>query len=1089
MSRASTYRLLPLIGVLFFAGNAAAQTTFATVTGAVKDSTGAVVPNVKITATNVETNIKSIATASEAGVYTIPQLREGNYRIVGEAAGFTEFRVNNIILAARDIRRVNIVLAVGQLATSIDVSAGVTLIETESARISHTHSAELLKTVPMNSRAMWSFLSLSPNFIQGPEGYRFGGARSTQANWSIDGTTFNDGDGNALGPQANYVESFQEVKMDLGNNSAEFGGVGQLTVITKSGTNRVRGSAFDYYQTPFFRARNPFALQRNTGTSHLPGGSLSGPVYIPKVYNGRNRTFFYTSFEGSVGSYAVDRLNPTVPLQRWRSGDFTGDSVINDPTTGQPFANNKIPASMINSVAKKIQDRFYPLPNNGDPSVLQANNFRQDILRPWDVQKHWMVRGDHRFSDKDMVYGRFTFTRSPVTVSEGNLPTVGFRVQRRDTRSATFSYTHTFRANLLSEARWGMSLNNNPYQGPIRGLDQVKELGLQGLAPDLPDIGGIFHVNFTGLGISPLTQIDYSNGFRNHPEEFQDHLSWFHGRHSVKFGFDLVRLENDDVTAPSNLFGQAAFSNKYTAAGKTNQGNAYADFLLGIPTTTSRAFMPPLTERNRWQYDFFVMDDFKITPKLTLSFGLRYELHLPWRENSNRTSVFDIATASIVVPDGAASLVSPLLPKNYVAIKEASAAGYRNRTLIGADRNNFAPRFGFAYRPMRNTVIRGAYGIFFDPVTPLVGMGGSPYTINEPAYTNPSTGYIVLPTVIPAGSVGTIGSVGLPLAIKSDLRIPYSMQYNLTIERQIWNTGFSVRYLGTNTRQGVWAYNYNSPLPDKTAYIDKPRPLPQYPGITYRTNGAGHQYHALTAEVKRETAKGLMLHSHWTWARDIFDLNDGEQPENPFNRLGDRAPAASIPTHRWVTDAIYRLPLGKGRHFFGNASRLTNLLVGGWEYSVVYSASTGRFLTPSYTAADTTGTVYSTSRTAPQRSGRPDILHDPNLSGEEQTVARYFDTSAFGPWQPGQFGTSAKGVIKAPGINIWNMGMHKSFNLTEKLHFRWEITAVNMFNHPNWSPPNVNLSGGVNFGRISATAGSYDNTGVRLFRMGSRLEW
>ena len=245
---------------------------------------------------------------NEAGVYTIPQLKEGAYRLVAAAPGFNDFKLDGLILSARDVRRVDIVLAVGAISTAIEVTGGATLIQTETARISDIKTSDVLKTVPLNARWMWAFLNLSPNFVSGPDGYRFGGSKGNQSNWAIDGTNFNDGDGYSIGSQANYIESFEEVKLDLCNNSAEFGAVGQLTVVTKSGSNSVHGAAFDYYSTPFFRARSPFASARGTGVYHLFGGALSGPVFLPKIYNGKNKTFFYTSFEGSVGGDSATRF-------------------------------------------------------------------------------------------------------------------------------------------------------------------------------------------------------------------------------------------------------------------------------------------------------------------------------------------------------------------------------------------------------------------------------------------------------------------------------------------------------------------------------------------------------------------------------------------------------------------------------------------------------------------------------------------------------------------------------------------------------------------------------------------------------------
>jgi hypothetical protein len=628
------------------------QTTFATITGTVVDASGAVVPKAVVTVTHVETNYKYSATANDSGTYTIPQLREGAYVLAAQAAGFQDFRLEGIVLAARDVRRVDINLAVTTVSTNLEVTAGATLIETETARIRDAKTFNTLAEVPLNARWIWAFLNLSSNVISGPEGYRFGGARQSQANWTIDGTSFNDGTGSSIGPQGNYIESFQEMNIGIGNNSAEFGAVGQFTVTSKSGTNALHGSAADYYSTPWFRARSPFALARGTGVFHLYAGSLGGPVYIPKIYNGRNRTFFFTTYEGSIGGDSTTLFNPTVPVQAWRNGDFSNllpGTVIYDPLTKQPFPGNVIPGNRINPVAQKIQDRFYPLPNFGNTALFASQNFRENISRGWDAPIQWVVRGDHRFSDRDFLFTRFTFTRGPNTPFEGNLPAIGRRIQRRDTRTVTGSYTHTFRSTLVNEARYGMVLNNNPVAGPINGLDIVRDLGLVGLAPDLPNVSGLLKINWSGIGLQPIAQIDYTNpGFRNHGEQVQDHVTWFRGRHSFKFGFEVNRLEWDDYLAQSALFGNLTFSNQFTSNGLTGQGNPYADFLLGLPTSAQRAFPPIRLDRNRWQYEGFALDDFKVNPKLTLNVGVRYEFHTPWKENHGYISAFDLKTGSIV---------------------------------------------------------------------------------------------------------------------------------------------------------------------------------------------------------------------------------------------------------------------------------------------------------------------------------------------------------------------------------------------------------------------------------------------------------
>jgi len=611
------------------------QTTFASITGSVTDATGAVVPGATVIATNVETNIKTSVKSNEDGNYTVAQLKEGTYTVRAEAAGFKSFVMDNVGLVARDVRRVDVRLEIGDVATEVKVSGGVTLIETETARISDTKDSLVLNTVPTNSRSLWAILNLSPG-LQGQAGSsvtRFAGSRVNENNWSIDGTTFSDGvDNTQTGPLANYIESFQEVKVDLSNNSAEFASIGQVTIISKSGTNELHGSLFDYYSTPWFRAKGFFDSARSTGVSHLPGGSIGGPVVIPKIYDGRNKTFFYFSFETSRGSARQDRLNPTVAPVPWRTGDFSGlGAPIIDPSSGQQFPNNQIPTDRLNPVSLKIQDKFFPQPNFGDPNTFHTQNYRELKIRQYDPSTYWTTRIDHKISDKDQIFGRYTWSRLYNRPWEGNLPTIGQRWQQRDDRAATASYSHSFRPNLLNEFRWGFGLNNNPINFDLNlgstqhGLQLANELGLVGLAPDLPDINGILRLTFNN-GMTGLNQFPWrKKGYRTHSEEFQEHLSWFKGRHNLKFGFNMLWAEWDDFGASDNLFGKVGFTSRFT-------GNPYADFLLGIPTTAARAFPPVQVARNRWSYDFFAADDFKISPRLTLNLGVRYELHLNWRE-------------------------------------------------------------------------------------------------------------------------------------------------------------------------------------------------------------------------------------------------------------------------------------------------------------------------------------------------------------------------------------------------------------------------------------------------------------------------
>ncbi len=1085
MRRLGFWALYPFV-LISFANVAIAQTTFASITGTITDATGAAIPGAAVEAVHRESNYRYSTQSNEVGVYTLSQLREGVYTLRITAPGFKEFQARDLQLVAMDVRRLDVQLEVGAVDTRIEVTAGAAMIETETARISDSRSARQFLALPLNTRSLWSFIGLSPGVVQAGAGSatrRFAGSRANQSDSSIDGITHsNYYDGTQISPLVSSIEPYQEVRVDMANNTAEYGSIGMVTIITKSGTNELHGSLFDYYVTPWFRARNPFAAQRSTGISHTPGGSVGGPIVLPKIFAGRNRSFFFYSFETTRGSQILSNLNATVPTPSWRAGDFSRETTaIRDPFAGNaPFPGRRIPAARLNSVALKIQERFYPLPNQPDPDTFRALNHRIQMLRPRDPTTNWTVRLDHRFTEKHFVFGRYTWNRSHSRDYDSALPAIGRRWQTRDTRAVQASYTASLRANLVNEFRWGYAFNDNPRHGPLKGLEVVRDLGLTGLVPNLPDVNGVFQVSFSGLGVTGISQTQWRHpGFKNFVQQFQEHLNWFRGRHSIKSGVIVARTLFQDWQMPSNLFGAATFSNRFT-------GHPYADFLLGIPTSSSRAAPSLFIDRLRWNWDFFVTDEWKVLPNLTLNLGVRYELHPSWREGSGAQATFDIDAGKIVVPDGSLKKVSPLLPTGYVEVVEASSLGYHPTMLLTNEYNNVAPRIGVAWRPLGpDTVIRAGWGIFYDVVPRAVSAGGAPFVINEPSFTNPTpVPTIILPVVFPTSVAGPT-TISLPGAVRKDLRTPYSMQYNFTIEHQRWDTGFRISYIGTNTRQGEWGYNINQPIPDNRLYVDKPRRFPRYPGITYISNGAGHQYNSLTLEVERRFARGLAYQASWVWARDIGDLERGQSPENAYDRRRERGVWLDIPTHRVTGNLIYEFPFGRG------SRGLKRVLLQGWELSSIYSLYSGQFLTPQWTGPDPTGTAYTSSRTPAQVTIRPNHLRNANLPRDQRSTARWFDVGAFAPPDPGHFGTSARGVIKGPGSWTVNAGLAKHFSIAERARLRWEITATNFFNHPNWNNPGVNITSLASAGVITGAGGEQplDTGGPRVFRTGLRLEW
>jgi hypothetical protein len=1091
---------LALLAATLLCGSAAAQTTFASLTGVVTDPNGAAVPNALVTATLRDNNYHYTAQSNESGYYTLTQLLEGVYSVRVESPGFKAFVANDVRLVIQQVRRLDVTLEIGTVETTIEVNAGATLIETEKARISDTKTAAIIKDLPLNTRTLWNFVGQNAGVVQAASSTatrRFYGSRNNQADAAVDGITISNGrDGTQITPLVNYVESFEEVKVDLANNTAEYGGLGQVTVVSKSGTNQLHGAGFDYYYAPAFYSRNPFALTGNGNVLHQPGATIGGPVVLPKIYHGKDKTFFFFSFETSKGGQLGDVINPTVPLANWRQGDFSNllpGTVIRDPfNNNTPFPNNQIPTERLNPVALKLQNSFYPLPNFGNPNVLTSQNYRAVMARPFDPATYWTTRLDHRFGSSDFIYGRFTWARQYSRGWDDNLPTIGRIQNQRENQGANVSYSHTLRPNLLNEFRWGVAYNDQPRNGAQDGAQLVQSLGLVGLAPDLPEIAGIPQVSFTGLGIQGLTQQVWRHpGFKNYVNQFQEQASWIHGRQTVKAGFIINRVKYSDGQAPTNLFGSLTFSNKYT-------GQPYADFLLGVPTTSARSFPNFVDTELRWGYDLFVTDEWKVSRQLTIDLGLRYELHPSAHNVGGFNSLFDIATGQIVVPDGMLGKLSPLLPKSYVTAVEASKIGLP-QSLLFTDRNNFAPRIGVAWRPFGNrTVLRAGYGIYYDIVPETASAAGSPFVIDQPAFTNTTVPTVILPVVYPASASGPT-SITLPSAVNTHIRTPYSMQYNATIEHQAGSTAFRLSYVGTNTREGTWSLNVNQPIPGPGLFINKPRLFPTYPNINYLTNGAGHQYNAMTAEVKRRGGRGLTYQLSYTLSRDIGDLERGQSPENAYDRQRERGPWVDIPTHNLTGNVVWELPVGRGKRFLANASRPADLLLGHWAMATIYTFHSGRFLTPLWAGADPAGYAFTSNATPAQVTIRPNILANGNLPASQQSTTRWFDVSAFGPPSPGSFGTSGPGVIIGPHQNVFDFGLFKVIPAyKERVLVRLEITATNILNHPNYNDPAMNISQAASAGVISGVGGAsnvsgagspLDPLGPRTFRTGLRIEF
>ena len=393
---------------------AEAQSIFGTIVGTVSDPSGAVVPGVRIRVTNVATNEQRSFITNESGNFEVNNLFPGPYVLEGEMTGFAVYRREGLQLAANQNIRADFTLEVTASSTGITVAAESSRIETETAKLSDVRTTTQLRSLPLADRSVYRFLVLTPGVTGGMDGtMSVSGSRLRQVHYAVDGVTMADvRTSNTIGPTLNFIESFDEAKIDFGNNSAEFKAIGTLTMVSRRGTNQLHGAVYDYYSTGAFRAADYFTHARSGTPSHAFGGHVGGPVFLPKLYDGRNRTFFLSSYETTFAPQGSDNLTPSVPLGAWKQGDFSGlPTIIRDPFAGgAPFSGNKIPADRISNVAKQYLG-FWPDPNYGDPNVFANSNYRNLLRRPFSKPHNAQFRVDHRISDKNTIFGRYLHQR------------------------------------------------------------------------------------------------------------------------------------------------------------------------------------------------------------------------------------------------------------------------------------------------------------------------------------------------------------------------------------------------------------------------------------------------------------------------------------------------------------------------------------------------------------------------------------------------------------------------------------------------------------------------------------------------------
>jgi len=1043
--------------------SAFAQVDTGTLSGTVKDPSGGVISNASVQVQNPSTGISNRITTNSQGLYTIPDLKAGVYQISVSSPGFQTVTKTGVELRVQDRLAVDFSLPIGQSSQSVSVDSQVSGLQTETSSLGQVVGTTQIQNMPLNGRNYIQLATLgagtSPAYNASErDSFTANGVREIQNSYLLDGLDnknkivgFDSSAAQSIEP---VIDSVEEFKVQTSTFSAEFGQAAGavVNVTTKSGTNQFHGSAFEYLRNSFFDADPYFQ----------PAGTAK-PQFIQNQYGttagGRiikDRTFFFFGWQGTRTDDAAPQLG-VVPTASQKDGIFS--AAIFDPATTTKsgskytrtaFPGNIIPASRFDPVSAALLS-LYPAPN-----LPGKNNFFSN-QKETIAQDQFVGRIDHRFSDKDSIFGRYSEQGNTNDLpAQLPLPASNPSIVHPAAHSIVASETHIFTPTLISELRSGYQETQE-----IQNIDAPREFSQYGIVgvPNYANVLGLPTFAVSGLSTigttGPGTLQTAATGSGNLPIDKEGrvidadgNLSWVHGRHTLKFGFDFQQV---DLYANVTLNARPAysFSGVYTEnpQARSTTGSAFADFLLG-DTASATESTRSISNEVQHIYQGYVQDDWQVTTKLTINAGLRYELPLPFYETNNHY-------ADLILEPGT-------LYGTVLQAANAAANGYRN-SFSNPNYHNFAPRLGLAYRITPKTVIRAAGGIFYGRDENL-GVAGRP--TNNPPYfvTTTYTSDQIDPNIIlsqgfPANAL-TPGSTASTPTVNSYPKYaptPYVQQWNLTLQRELGG-GFTAQtaYVGSSSHDLYLQNNVDQPLPGPGA-IQARRPLPAYSAINAYGPYVSAHYDSLQAQLERRFSKGLTVLAAYTWSHSID--NDNSSREDAYDLQLEQASSSFDIRQRFVLSTVYQLPFGKGKAFL-NSSRIGNIVAGGWQLSAIFTKQTGLPFTPVESVdASNTGTTE-----------RPNRIGSGVLTSG-QNVNDWFNVAAFTTPAQYTFGNSGRNILEGPGLTNLDLGLSRVIPIRERYHIEFRAEAFNLLNTPQFGLPNATL-GTATVGTITTTVNS-----------------
>jgi carboxypeptidase family protein len=1048
--------------ILFCAGANAQLATTTSLVGTVTDSSGKSIPNAKVTAVETGTLDTRTTFTNELGYYSFEFARVGTYNITVEQQGFQKTTKAGVVVDINQTVRTDVAMAVGAMTQSVTVEAAVAAIKTDDATVSEVIGTRSVSELPLSFRDPMALALTTPGVLQGgnsltgvPPGQNFIGAgtRSIDSDMTLDGVSIMN---NLITttPTRPIIDAIAQVEVQTGTYSAQYGaymGV-HINSITKAGTNLPHGNLWEFMRNQALDARSFFTLPTpaNPTAAKPPyhqnqfGVEFDGPIYLPKIYNGKDKTFFMASYEGYRLVQSSTSLSTSMPAAFF-TGNFPGvTTIIKDPlNSNAPFPGNAIPTDRISPIVLKLQ-QFYPSTNL--PGL--ASNFSVPV--PTRVSTDQTLdRIDQNIGEKIRIYVRAHYQDQPafggsaIPVNGSTTPTT--------TTNYTVGYTHTLTPSLVNDLRVGRYYFSSSTVNPFsvsKNTSAGTNLGIPGFNFDsTTNNPGIPDFNITGFnGLNESGTNWYQNDSTN---QLSEQLSWSRGSHNIMAGLEFSRLATGR-SAVNSARGGFTFNGTIT-------GYAPADFILGMPQSFTTPGPQVRGRVAEWRDGFFVQDKWQVSRKLTLNYGLRYELPtVPYTINGVATELNADQTALV-----------------------GGTPGFR---FIAPNHNDWAPRLGFAYRFNDKTVFRGGAGIYYNPNQtnsytflntnpPYTTILTCTYTVGSgqqiPTLANPIT-----PGVCPAAA--TAGTIVTAPWHQPTQRMN---QWSAGLERQLGSgTGVELQYLGTHAYHLDRSFYNNTPLLPGPGSVNSRRPNPRFGVIRTINMDEISNYESMTVIFHQRMSHGLTLNAHYTWAHtlDISDnSNGGGTPLQPYLWKADYGNANWDIRHRFVASFVYNIP------FFGTANPFLKAALGGWQSSGIVTIQSG---TPFNVS---TGT--DTANTASNGTYRPNLVHAPSADCGRGHLVGCIDATAYTiadlfPANPTNYayGNEGRNLLHGPGSQTVNFSLFKNVPIYERVKFQFRFETFALFNHTNFGNPGATF-GTSSFGNITSASGN------RNIQLGAKL--